>query len=159
MSLRDQLPRIIACDPRYALDAYAFVLEALHYARLQKLKAQDRAPNKPRPSPSPSPPPRRGPKPRPPRARRTGPAGHVTGQEVCESLRRLALRQFGLMAQAVLSHWGIRSTSDIGEIVYNMIATGDLEKTPEDSRADFDNVFDFATALRPKLILARDDVA
>jgi uncharacterized repeat protein (TIGR04138 family) len=154
MSLRDQLPRIIACDPRYALDAYAFVLEALHSARLQKLKAQDRAPNQPRPAP-----PRRGKGARPSKARRAVPSGHVTGQELCESLRRLALRQFGLMAEAVLRHWGIRSTSDIGEIVYNMIATGDLEKTPQDSRADFDNVFEFATALRPKLILARDDVA
>src|SRR5262249_56576555 len=82
------------------------------------------------------------------KARRPRPSGHVTGQELCESLRRLALRQFGLMAETVLSHWGIRSTSDIGDIVYNMIATGDLEKTPSDSRSDFDDVFDFATALR-----------
>ena len=46
----------------------------------------------------------------------------------------------------VLALWGIRSTSDIGEIVYNLIASGDLEKTPSDSRADFDNVF---TSKRP----------
>ena len=154
MSLRDQLPRIIACDPRFAIDAYAFVLEALHHARLQKLKALDRDPNPRRPSR-----PSRGDRSRPSQARRPQPSGHVTGHELCESLRRLALRQFGLMAEAVLGHWGIRSTSDIGDIVYNMIATGDLEKTPSDSRSDFDNVFDFATALRPKLILARDDVA
>ena len=83
----------------------------------------------------------------------------MTGRELCEAVRRLALRQYGLMAAAVLSHWGIRSTSDIGDIVYNMIATGDLEKTPSDSRADFNNVFDFETALRPKLVLAREDVA
>jgi uncharacterized repeat protein (TIGR04138 family) len=154
MSLRDQLPRIIACDPRFSIDAYAFVLEALHHARLQKLKAQGRDPNTARPSP-----PSRGDRSGPSKARRPRPSGHVTGQELCESLRRLALRQFGLMAETVLSHWGIRSTSDIGDIVYNMIATGDLEKTPSDSRSDFNNVFDFATALRPKLILARDDVA
>ena len=46
------------------------------------------------------------------------------------------------------SSWGIRSTSDLGEIVYNLIAAGDLEKTPEDARADFDSVFDFDTAFR-----------
>ncbi|HZW32911.1 MAG TPA: Minf_1886 family protein [Isosphaeraceae bacterium] len=154
MSLRDQLPRIIACDPRFSIEAYAFVLEALHQARLQKLNESDRDPKQAR-----SAPPSRGSRSRPSKARRPGPSGHVTGQELCESLRRLALRQFGLMAQAVLSHWGIRSTSDIGDIVYNLIATGDLEKTPSDSRSDFDNVFEFATALRPKLILARDDVA
>ena len=49
----------------------------------------------------------------------------------------------------MLAHWGIRSTSDIGEIVYNLIAAGDLEKTPSDSRSDFDNVFDFETAFKP----------
>ena len=41
-----------------------------------------------------------------------------------------------------------RSTSDIGDIVYNLIAAGDLEKTESDSRSDFDNVFDFETAFK-----------
>ena len=59
----------------------------------------------------------------------------MTGRELCEAVRKLALRQYGLLAATVLAHWGIRSTSDIGDIVYNMIATGDLEKTPNDSRA------------------------
>jgi uncharacterized repeat protein (TIGR04138 family) len=150
MSLRDQLPRIIACDPRYSVDAYAFVLEALDHARVQKLNALRSRPDAAR-SARPA---------RSPKARRRLPrsANHVTGQELCHSVRTLALRQYGLLAATVLGHWGIRCTSDIGNIVYNMIATGDLEKTPSDSRSDFDNVFDFATALRPKLALVRDDV-
>jgi uncharacterized repeat protein (TIGR04138 family) len=152
MSFRDQLPRIIACDPRYAIDAYAFVLEALNHARFQKMKEQGRDRDKARPSQA-----DRGPRTPQSKSRQPGRSGHVTGPELCESARKLALRQYGLLAAAVLSHWGIRSTSDIGEIVYNMIATGDLEKTPDDSRSDFDNVFDFETALRPKLILAKDD--
>jgi len=57
-----------------------------------------------------------------------------------------------LLAATVLEHWGIRSTSDIGNIVYNLIASGDLEATPNDSRADFDNVFDFDRALRPRTL-------
>ena len=153
MSLRDQLPRIIASDPRFAIDAYAFVLEALNYARFQKLRAQGRDREKSRPSQ-----PARGPRPPQSKSRRPSGSGHVTGRELCECVRKLALRQYGLLAATVLSHWGIRSTSDIGDIVYNMIAAGDLEKTPSDSRSDFDNVFDFETALRPKLILAKDDV-
>ena len=154
MSLRDQLPRIIACDPRYSIDAYAFVLEALHQARLKKLKELGLEAKPARPMPS-------GRKSRPPRSRsgRASPSGHVTGRELCEAVRRLALRQYGLLAATVLGHWGIRSTSAIGDVVYNKIATGDLEKTPSDSRSDFENVFDFETALRPKLVLARDDVA
>ena len=154
MSLRDQLPRIIACDPRFAIEGYAFVLEALHHARLHKLKALDRDRDKAGTAT-----PTREARPRRSRAQRSTQSGHVTGRELCESVRKLALRQYGLLAATVLTHWGIRSTSDIGDIVYNMIATGDLEKTPSDSRADFDNVYEFETALRPKLILAREDVA
>ena len=82
----------------------------------------------------------------------------MTGRELCEAVRRLALRQFGLLAATVLGHWGVRSTSDIGDIVYNLIAAGDLEKTPSDSRSDFDNVFDFETALKPKVFPASHDL-
>ena len=83
------------------------------------------------------------------------PSGHVTGRQVCHAARRLAIRQFGLMAIPVLEQWGLRTTSDIGEIVFNLIASGDLDKTPEDQRSDFDDVYDFATALSPGS--ARDD--
>ena len=152
MSLRNHLPRIIALDPRFSIDAYAFILEALDQARIQKINTlrarEGEAPSRPRSRRSS----RKG-------ARGAQQVGHVSGQEVCHSVRRLALGQYGLLASTVLAHWGIRSTSDIGDIVYNMIATGDLEKTPADSRADFDNVFDFEQALRPKLALARDESA
>ena len=63
-------------------------------------------------------------------------------------MRKLALRQYGLLAATVLAHWGVRSTSDIGDIVYNLIAAGDLEKTESDSRSDFDNLFDFETVFK-----------
>jgi len=152
MNFRDELARIIASDPRYSIDAYAFILEALNHARTQKLKGKSRDRDQERSS-------------QPSKASRSsssqskkprGP-GHVTGRELCETIRRLALRQFGLLAATVLGHWGVRSTSDIGEIVYNLIAAGDLEKTPSDARSDFDNVFDFETALKPKSMLATDD--
>jgi uncharacterized repeat protein (TIGR04138 family) len=151
MSLRNHLPRIIALDPRFCIDAYAFVLEALDHARIQKLNAlRSRAD-------AASPPRTR----RAGKTRRQGPqaVGHVTGQELCHSVRALALGQYGLLAVTVLEHWGIRSTSDIGDIVYNMIASGDLEKTPSDSRSDFDNVYEFDKALRPKLALSHDEPA
>jgi len=152
MRFRDELARIIAGDPRYTIDAYAFILEALNHARTQKLKVknrdrdQERLSQPARESKSPS-------------SQSTKPrgSGHVTGRELCETVRRLALRQFGLLSATVLGHWGVRSTSDIGEIVYNLIAAGDLEKTPSDSRSDFDNVFDFETALKPKNLLPADD--
>ena len=60
---------------------------------------------------------------------------------------------------AVLGQWGVRSTSDLGDIVFNLIQSGDLEKNDRDSRADFDGVFDFEAALRRDYIVALDDVA
>jgi uncharacterized repeat protein (TIGR04138 family) len=142
MSLRDDLAGVLARDPRYTIHAYAFVFEALEHTKLLRKKARARARA----------------------ARRSGgrPADfsqHVTGRELCEGARELALRHYGLMAIPVLAQWGIRSTSDLGEIVYNLIASGDLEKTPSDSRSDFDGVFDFETALRRDYVWALDEVA
>jgi uncharacterized repeat protein (TIGR04138 family) len=71
----------------------------------------------------------------------------------------MALSHYGMMAIAVLKQWGIRQTSDLGEIVFNLIASGDLEKSPSDSRADFDHVYDFESALRRDFVVPLDDVA
>src|SRR3954466_5047949 len=121
MSLRDDLGGVLARDPQYPIQEYAFVFEALRATKSSKVKSQARR-----------------------RSRGKGAAAsrHVSGRELCEGARRLALEHYGLMALAVLRMWCIRSTSDLGEIVYNLIASGDLEKTPDDSRADFNNVFD-----------------
>ena len=50
----------------------------------------------------------------------------------------------------MFAHWGVRSTSDIGDIVYNLIAAGGLERTESDSRSDFDNVFDFEISFKAR---------
>ena len=71
----------------------------------------------------------------------------------------MALSHYGLLAITVLNQWGIRATSDFGEIVFNLIASGDLEKSPSDTRADFDCVYDFEAALRRDFVLPLDDVA
>ena len=75
-----------------------------------------------------------------------GRTGHVTGKELCEGLRDLALREFGRLARTVLANWGIRRTEDVGEIVFNMVEAGLLKKTDEDRREDFRSVFDFEEA-------------
>jgi uncharacterized repeat protein (TIGR04138 family) len=152
MTFRDELARVIANDPRYSIEAYGFTLEALTLARQQKLRGKRRDRDADVVAPPASRSPRRG-----SRSGKERERGHVSGRELCEALRSLALRQFGMLAWAVLAQWGVRSTSDIGEIVYNLIAAGDLEKTPEDSREDFDNVFDFETALKPQSSLMTAD--
>jgi uncharacterized repeat protein (TIGR04138 family) len=154
MNFQDELARVIAQDPRYSIEAYAFVLESLNHARQEKLKAQRRLRGKRRSAEQARESPVGTSKSKKPRK-----SGHVTGSELCESVRKLSLDQFGLLAATVLEHWGVRSTSDIGDIVYNLIAAGDLEKTPSDSRADFDNVFDFNRALRPDSLREISDLA
>lgn len=73
---------------------------------------------------------------------------HVTGQELCEAIRLFALEQYGYMAKTVLNQWGIRSTGDFGEMVFNLIRIGQMRKTPLDRREDFNGVYDFNSAFR-----------
>jgi uncharacterized repeat protein (TIGR04138 family) len=68
---------------------------------------------------------------------------HISGQELAEGARDLAIEQFGPMARTVLEHWGIHSTDDIGEIVYALIDCRVLIKQDDDSLDDFRDVFDF----------------
>ena len=73
---------------------------------------------------------------------------HLTGQQLCEAIRRYAQEQFGYMAVVVLKSWGITTTSDFGEIVYNMISIGQMRKSPNDRREHFDDVYDFGEAFQ-----------
>jgi uncharacterized repeat protein (TIGR04138 family) len=138
MSLSRALAEVLARDARYTIEGYAFLFEALEFTKnqLRRGRARQRASRVPgHPA-----------------------AHHVTGQQLCEGARRLALEQYGQLAPMILASWGIRSTSNIGDLVYNMIATGAMEKTPADRRGDFDNVYDFALAFRPEFVLDGDPV-
>jgi len=73
---------------------------------------------------------------------------HVTGQQLCEGLRNLAIERWGLLARAVLEKWNIRCTLDFGNMVYLMIDSGHMKRTDEDSIEDFRDVFDFDDAFR-----------
>jgi uncharacterized repeat protein (TIGR04138 family) len=71
---------------------------------------------------------------------------HITGPELAQACRDLALQRFGVTARLVLDHWGVRSTSDIGDIVFTLVDLGLLISQPQDSRDDFIGVFDFSDA-------------
>lgn len=68
---------------------------------------------------------------------------HITGPELTEGVRDLAIERFGPMARTVLEHWGICSTVDVGEIVFALVDCGILIKQDEDCIDDFLGVFDF----------------
>jgi uncharacterized repeat protein (TIGR04138 family) len=80
------------------------------------------------------------------RKRQLGEGGHVSGSQLCEGIRQLAIKQFGPMVPTVFAYWGLDRTEDFGEMVWQMIEMGVFGKTENDSRADFKNVFDFRTA-------------
>jgi len=69
--------------------------------------------------------------------------GHIGGRELLEGMRELIIEQYGPMAQTVLGHWGITSTQDFGNIVFNMIERKMLSRTEQDSIDDFKDVYDF----------------
>lgn len=71
---------------------------------------------------------------------------HITGSELAEGCRDLALERFGVMSRLVLAHWGIRETTDIGRIVFTLVDLGMLLSAPSDTLADFENVFTFEEA-------------
>ncbi|MFC1675317.1 Minf_1886 family protein [Candidatus Omnitrophota bacterium] len=68
--------------------------------------------------------------------------GHVTGAELVKGIRDMGLELYGPMALNVLTHWGIKTTSDFGEMVFNMIECGLMGKTEKDSRKDFRDIYD-----------------
>jgi uncharacterized repeat protein (TIGR04138 family) len=77
---------------------------------------------------------------------RGGARRHVSGPEIMEGVRRLALEQFGFLARPVFLHWGITRTDDFGEIVFNLIKSDLLQKTADDRKEDFFGLFDFEEA-------------
>ena len=131
----DSFLRLLREDNRYRPDAYFLVWEALKFAQ-KELKMGKENPSEPLADP-----PEEKPEPE-------GPQRHVSGQELCEAIRQYALRQYGYMAKTVLNSWGLYSTGDFGEIVYNLIRIGQMRKTKDDRREDFDNQYDFQTAFQ-----------
>lgn len=128
-------------DRRYKLQAYLFVFQALDFAR--QLGMGREAPSEPLPEEVQNQFPLLETEDTSEDQLEDEPPRHVSGQELCEAARIYASQQYGYMAKVVLNDWGIYSTSDIGEIVYNLIRIGLMRKTKEDCREDFDNVYDF----------------
>lgn len=115
---REIIRELVAADPRYKEEAYYFVREGLDYTVHELNEVPQEE------------------------------SHHVRGWELTAGIRDYAIRQFGPISLRVLRHWGINSSDDIGEIVYNMIDVQLLGKTDEDDKQDFHRVFDFERAFR-----------
>jgi uncharacterized repeat protein (TIGR04138 family) len=109
----DVVTEICRKDPRYGPDAYLFVREALDFTVKSAKKG----------------------------AKERG--RHVTAGELLDGIKVYALQEYGPMALSVLKSWGVTTTADFGEIVFNLVESGKLGKTDEDRKTDFENAYDF----------------
>jgi len=151
--------QLLQRDRRYALEAYLFILEALSFAQESLGLGQEPAVEELEPLSSiDSEAAARG-RARPGRSRKRQVERHVSGQELCEAARLYGLQQYGFLAPQVLASWGIRTTGDFGELVFNMIAIGQMRKTRSDKREDFDHVYDFGEAFSRDLSFVIHDSA
>ncbi|MCC7210372.1 MAG: hypothetical protein E3K40_10400 [Candidatus Brocadia sp.] len=112
----NKLKEIIKKDPRYSLQAYQFVFEALDYTTNMLGKNQHQTTDADR---------------------------HVTGKQLMEGIRKYALKQFGFMSLTVFELWGIKQDADFGNVVFNLVENGLMGKTETDSPDDFKNIYDF----------------
>ena len=76
-----------------------------------------------------------------------GEARHVTGTELCHGFRDLAVQEFGPMAGTLMIEWGLRESSDIGEMVFHLIDEQMFGKQDSDTKEDFLGSFDMQEAL------------
>jgi uncharacterized repeat protein (TIGR04138 family) len=117
-SQMDEMIRsMIKRDPRYIAAAYQFVLEALDYAMLQLGKH-----------------------------RRRGTDRHLTVDELLDGIRCFTIAQYGPLGRLVLESMRIYDTSDLGEIVFNLVDAGLLNKQDTDSKEAFSRGFSFHQA-------------
>ena len=121
----DAVDRIRAERPSYRREASGFVVAALGHTVVSR-----------------------------PAARRADPERrHLSGQELLRGAVELARREFGLMAPTVFREWGVHASTDVGEIVFQLIEAGQLSARGEDRREDFAGGPDLLRALSDGLDL------
>lgn len=132
------LAELLRRDQRYQFDAYVFVFDALRFGQ-EKLGlgeplegAEDEEDEEER---------------------------HVTGAELCRAIQLYAIDQYGMLSRPVLNHWGVKNTGDFGEIVFNLIDIGQMRKTDNDRREDFNDIYNFANAFDERVVFTLDDAS
>ena len=118
VDLERAIDEITQRDPRYHREAYLFVREALDYTQKNLVRAGKES------------------------------IRHVRGPELLDGIRACGLQLYGPMTMLVFTEWGIQKCEDFGEIVFNMVESGLLAKTEQDSREDFKGGYEFSDAFR-----------
>lgn len=129
-----RLAELVQQDPRYTYEAYEFIFLALAHTQrlLGKVPPEDES-------------------------GATAQHYHVSGRELVNGVRDLALREFGLMARVVFRLWGINRTDDIGDMVFNLVDAGLMTKTDRDTREDFHAIYDLEKDLVADFRISLDE--
>ena len=98
--LEDKIQGLRRRDRRYSRNAYYFVLDALDWT-IAELGRDEKA----------------------------GEERHVGGRELLLGIKEYASLQFGPMAPLVFERWGVRRSSDFGEVVFNLVDASDFRET------------------------------
>lgn len=116
--------------PHFAYEAYDFVCDAVTFTqeRLGRAAGGDEADDR-----------------------------HVTGGELLRGVCDLAVSHFGMMAPVVFRQWNVRTTDDVGRMVFDLIRVGRLSKSDRDAPEDFHDLFDLPQALADGFELTLDD--
>lgn len=119
-------------DSRYAYEAYDFICQAVSYtqSRLGRSPQGDEPDER-----------------------------HVSAAELLRGTCELAIKEFGMMAPIVFKHWGVKTTGDVGQIVFNLIKCERLSQSDRDELDDFTDVFDLEHALTDGFAMPRSAVA
>jgi uncharacterized repeat protein (TIGR04138 family) len=73
---------------------------------------------------------------------------HISGRELLEGIKNLALEQFGALAVMVFEVWGVRKTDDFGAIVFNLVSAEMMSRSEDDCPEDFNDVYKFREVFR-----------
>jgi uncharacterized repeat protein (TIGR04138 family) len=113
---QEAVDKIFTDDSRYHAEAYAFLRDALEATLKRRKKARKET------------------------------SSHVCASELLDGFRVHSLQEFGPMAITVFEYWGVRSSEDIGNMVFNLVRVGIFGKTDEDTMESFREGYNFADA-------------
>jgi uncharacterized repeat protein (TIGR04138 family) len=124
LGFQEAIEKIAKEDTRYHPEAYVFLRDALEATLKRRKKARKES------------------------------SAHVGAGELLDGFRIHSLQEFGPMAITVLNYWGVCSSEDVGNMVFNFVEAGIFGKTDEDTIERFREGYDFADAFvipfRPK---------
>jgi uncharacterized repeat protein (TIGR04138 family) len=124
LGFQEAIDKVVKEDTRYHAEAYVFLRDALEATLKRRKKARKET------------------------------SFHVGAAELLDGFRMHSLQEFGPMAITVLNYWGVRSSEDVGNMVFNLVEAGIFGKTDEDTIESFREGYDFTNAFvipfRPK---------